>query len=286
MGTVSGQFFAMGCVCRILFDTEDRSLARALFESAKTEALRIEKKFSRYLEGNIVHQLNTASGNGVKVDEETANLLDFADVAWRQSGGLFDITSGVLRRAWRFNGSDRLPSAAVIEHLLPSVGWQKADWRRPVLQLQSGMEIDLGGLGKEYAVDRALAVIREKTDIAVLVDFGGDIAVSGRRRDGVPWTIGIEPADQAKHPLQILHVTKGAVTTSGNSKKFVVKNGRRYGHILDPRSGWPVPSAPQTVTVAAGTCTEAGFFSTWGMLSGDRADRVLTEAGVRCWCSM
>ena len=284
--TLVGQFSAMGCSCEVLIDTEDIGLGRELVAIASTEAWRIEKKFSRYNTEGAVHAINAADGKPVSVDPETAHLLDFADRCFDVSGGRFDITSGVLRRAWKFDGSDRLPSPYAVRRLLPLVGWKKVGWRRPEIQLAPGMEIDLGGIGKEYAVDRALRLLQARTGAAVLVNFGGDIAAGGRRRRGDAWSVGIEDANRPDQPARVLQLSRGALATSGDAKKFLQANGRRYGHILDPRTGWPVPDAPRSVTVAAETCTEAGFLSTLAVLSGKAAGALLAETGVPYWISM
>ena len=120
----------------------------------------------------------------VEVDAETAHLLDFAAQCYAVSGGLFDITSGVLRRIWRFDGSASVPTPDQIKPLRVLVGWHRVVWKPPAIILPAGMEIDLGGLAKEYAVDRALAALRAITAEPALVNFGGDLAVTGPRRGG------------------------------------------------------------------------------------------------------
>ena len=127
---------------------------------AAAETQRIEAKYSRYRPGNIVHAINNADGRTIVVDEETARLLDYAQQLFELSDGKFDVTSGILRRVWRFDGSDRVPSRKAVAALLALVGWQKARWQSPELTLLPGMEIDFGGIGKEYAVDRAAALVR------------------------------------------------------------------------------------------------------------------------------
>ncbi len=269
-GYVAGFFQAMGTPCEVLMDTDDVSLASALLNIAATEAWRIERKFSRYVDGNVVHQINNSGGVWVTVDDETARLLDYADECHRLSDGLFDITSGVLRKAWKFDGSANVPKADDVNKLLPLVGWGKVSWEKPRIRLFPGMEIDLGGIGKEYAVDRALHLMRVPTEIGILVNFGGDIAVGGRRRNDVAWLVGVEDTEQPNKPVKTIEMRHGAVATSGDSKKFVLINGKRCGHILDPRTGWPVEGAPASVTAFGETCSQAGFLSTLGILNGGK----------------
>ena len=117
------------------------------------------------------------------------------------SDGKFDVTSGVLRRAWRFDGSDRVPSREAVAALLPIVGWHKVRWRAPELTLEPGMEIDLGGIGKEYAVDRAAALVRPLSTHCLL-NFGGDLLALGPQSGGVPWRVGIEAADDSRRRVR------------------------------------------------------------------------------------
>jgi thiamine biosynthesis lipoprotein len=275
-------FTAMASPCEVLLDVDDRDEAASLGELAAAEAARIERHLSRYRDDNIIHAINHAAGRPVLVDDETAGLLDFADQCWRLSEGRFDVTSGVLRRVWRFDGSDRVPSRAAVKELLPLVGWDKVTWARPSLTLPAGMEIDLGGLGKEYAVDRAAQLVSMRTRAAVLVNFGGDLRALGARRDGRPWRVGVESPDAAVAALD-LELAQGALATSGDARRFLLKDGVRYPHILNPRTGWPVLDAPRSVTVLADACTEAGLLATLAMLQGRMARGFLAEQGVKYW---
>ena len=132
---------------------------------------------------------------------------------WRESDGRFDITSGVLRRAWRFDGSDHIPDRATVAALLPLVGWDKVIWESATLCLAHGMEIDFGGIGKEHAVDVTLRELMSATDKPVLVNFGGDIAASGPRRDGA-WRVGID-SGVIDRPAPLIRFEQGAIATSG-----------------------------------------------------------------------
>ncbi len=277
-GQRSAQFKAMASPCIVLVDGADDAELLALGALAAQEAQRIEEKWSRYLPSSVVGRINDADGATLTVDEETARMLDFAALVWRESDGLFDVTSGVLRRAWRFDGSDRVPDTASVSALLPLIGWDKVHWQPPQLQLRPGMEIDFGGIGKEYAVDSALRELVDATDKPVLVNFGGDLAVSGPRRDGEAWRVGIDSVPDRATPL--VRLSKGAVATSGDTHRYLLKDGVRYPHVLDPRTGWPVMDAPRSVTVAATTCSGAGVLCTLAMLRGAAAESFLAAQGV------
>ncbi len=289
----AGRFEAMASPCEVLIDSEDGALADKLSHIAQAEARRIEHKFSRYRDDNIIHRINHARGKPVEVDEETADLLDYAALCYDISDGMFDITSGALRRVWHFDGSDHIPSRKAVRNILRHIGWRKIRWQRPRITVPGGMEIDLGGIGKEYAVDRVLRLIGEVSPVSVLVNFGGDLAASGPRRHGRGWIVGVEdPGNIQQHPATVklahsreeFELLRGGIATSGDTRRFLQKDGIRYGHILDPRTGWPVPDAPHSVTVAAGTCTEAGILATLAMLHGAGAEAFLREQGVRFWC--
>lgn len=279
-----GRFQAMGGPCEVLVRTENRDEAEAVVGAASSEAWRIEAKYSRYRRGNIIDRINTSEGHPVPVDEETARLLAFADALHRMSGGRFDVTSGVLRRAWKFDGSDRLPAPEVVQGLLGLVGWSRVTWDGSRIQLQPGMEIDLGGIGKEYAVDRAAALARDAAPSPALVNFGGDLAASRVLLDPEPWRVGIEnPKATIRAAALVIALRSGGLTTSGDARRFLLRDGTRYGHILDPTTGWPVKDAPRSVTVVAETCTQAGMISTLAMLQGKGAESFLEREGVKNW---
>lgn len=279
-----GQFRAMASPCELLLDDLRLSEAAPVLELVAAEAWRIEAKFSRYRDDNLIHAINASNGSALTIDDETADLLDFADQVYQLSDGRFDVTSGVLRRAWTFDGSDRVPSTAQVHALLALVGWDKVVWQRPMLRLRPGMEIDLGGLGKEYAVDRAFAIARGHTDAALLVNFGGDLRAHGPRANSEGWLVGIERPGAEQEALEQLPLIDGALTTSGDARRFLLKDGVRYGHILDPRSGWPMQGGPRSVTVLGPSCLEAGILSTLALLMGAEAEDFLRTQEVRAWC--
>lgn len=283
-GYWAGEFRAMASPCEVL-SRADRSTAQEQLRAASGEAWRIEAKFSRYRVGNVIDRINKANGTPVEVDEETADLLDFAADLHRLSGGRFDISSGVLREVWTFDGSDRVPDAADVERVLQRVGWDKITWQRPWLKLAPGMQIDLGGIGKEYAVDRAARIAASFSKATCLINFGGDVAAVAGTPDADPWQVGIEAVDTPSATAwRQIRLTRGGLATSGDARRFLLKDGVRYGHLLDPRTGWPVADAPRSVTVAADTCTQAGMLSTFAMLMGPAAATFLKQQRVRHWC--
>ncbi|HXQ32028.1 MAG TPA: FAD:protein FMN transferase [Steroidobacteraceae bacterium] len=282
-GIIAACFVAMASPCELLLEIADADAAREIGRLAAQEAWRIETKFSRYRPDSIVSVINRSQGDEVVVDGETAALLDYAVHCQALSQGRFDITSGVLRRCWTFDGSDRLPEPAAIAALLPLIGFEKVRWESPRITLPAGMEIDFGGIGKEYAVDRVLALVTARFTGAALVNFGGDLAAN-RAPGAGPWQVGVERPDTDREARLLLELSRGGLATSGDTHRFLLRDGVRYGHILDRRSGWPVRDTPRSVTVAAASCVEAGMLATFAMLQGGSAESFLEEQGVRYWC--
>ena len=279
-----GRFEAMASPCTVLIDGDDRDEAEALVEIAALEAHRIERKFSRYRTDNAIHEINHAAGRPIRVDEETAQLLGYAETCWEISGGLFDITSGVLRRVWRFDGGNEVPGQRAVDECLRHVGWGRVTWREQTISMPAGMEIDFGGIGKEYAVDRAAGLLAARTASSFLVNFGGDLYAGGLRRGGRTWAVGIDdPARPGQAALYRLDVARAGLATSGDARRFVRWRGKRLGHILNPKTGWPVTGGPRSVTVVAPTCVEAGTLSTLAYLQGPGARAFLEQQEVAFW---
>ena len=140
-------------------------------------------------------------------------------------------------------------------------------WKNPLLSLRAGMEIDFGGIGKEYAADRAASVCMELGVRHGFINLGGDIRVMGPHPDGSPWLMGIVHPRKPPSVLASLGIPSGALATSGDYERYFELDGRRYCHILDPRNGYPV-NGLQSVSVVAPLCTVAGSLCTIAMLKG------------------
>jgi thiamine biosynthesis lipoprotein len=281
-GVIAATFSAMASPCEVLLASTDEGLARQVGESVAAEAWRIERKYSRYRSDSVVSLMNRGGSRPVDLDPETLLLLQFAARCHELSGGAFDITSGVLRRAWRFDGSGRFPEPAAVARLRERIGFERLQMQGNRLKVPAGMELDFGGIGKEYAVDRALALVVSKFEGAALVNFGGDMAASRAPQSG-PWRVGVERPGQLGEARLLLDFERGGLATSGDTHRFIEHEGRRYGHILDVRTGYPVIDPPRSVTVAASCCLEAGMIATLSMLKGVDAERFLQEQGVTHW---
>ena len=131
----------MGSPCELLCETDDESLARRLARHAAGEAERIDRKFSRYRSGSVVEALLASRGRPYRVDDETARLIEFGAKLWQLSEGAFDVTSGLLRRAWNFDEGPVAVNTSLIPQLIRRIGWQRVSWQPPTIILPEGMEI-------------------------------------------------------------------------------------------------------------------------------------------------
>ena len=276
------RFEAMASPCELVLPHTDHARALEFGGLVAEEAWRVERKFSRYRDDSVIGWIHQNRGTRLEVDSETASLLDFAARCYALTDGLFDVTSGVLRKAWKFDGSDRAPAEAEVAQLLPFVGFSKVRWQRPYLTLPEGMELDFGGFGKEYAVDRAFDILARGPAERFLINFGGDLRANRPPPRGT-WQIGIERPDTQRQAAALLELERGALATSGDSHRFILKDGVRYGHVLNPHTGWPMIGAPRSVTVAASSCTEAGLLATAALLQDVNAEKFLDAQRVRYW---
>ena len=204
-------FRAMGSPCELHLYGDSAAHVARVAEAAKEEIARLEAKYSRYRDDSLASRINRSAGSpcGLRVDDETAALLDFATTAHHESVGRFDPTSGVLRRVWDFR-SGVLPSEAEVADTLRLVGWSKVRWERPCLALPiEGMELDWGGFVKEYAADRVAELCREAGISSGLVDLGGDLAVVGPHPDGSPWLVGIRDPRAPERALARIALGRG-----------------------------------------------------------------------------
>ena len=274
-------FPAMGSRCELRLYARTEGEAAAVAQAAVADVRRLDAKYSNYRDDSVAAAINRvgACGGAVDVDPETATLLDYAATCHEQSEGLFDLTSGVLREAW---GQQRhaLPEPELLEALLSRVGWDKLRWARPRLEFAvAGMELDFGGVVKEYAADRAAVICAQAGIRHGLVDLGGDIKLIGPHPDGAPWRVGIQHPRRADAVMATLELTHGAVATSGDYERYREIGGRRYCHIVSPRTGRPVEGLAG-VSVCAEDCVVAGSATTIAMLMEARGPAWLEEVGL------
>lgn len=274
-------FKAMGsrCELKLYLPTEKAS---QIGQQVISLVQQLEAKYSRYQHTSITSKINASAGKPkpVKLDEETAKLIDYAAVLHQQSDGLFDITSGILRKAWNFK-SNQLPPQDQIEQLLPLIGWHLVEWEAPYIRLpKTLMEIDFGGYVKEYIADAVASFCIEHGIAHGLINLGGDIHVIGPHLDGSPWQVGIQHPRILQSPIATVAITQGAITTSGDYERFMMIDDVRYSHLLNPFSGQSIQPTYASASVIAPQCIVAGSFSTIALLKSPSEPQWLQEVGL------
>jgi thiamine biosynthesis lipoprotein len=260
---------------------EDEEFVSAALEQAFSELRRIEARYSFYREDSVISRINQAAGiRPVEVDEETLKIITESLEFSRISRSAFDISFAALSGWWNpAQPPESLPTSADLKPVLEKVGYEKIKVdpvERTVFFLKDGMRIDLGGVVKGYAVDRAIHVLREAGVRDALVNVGGDLRAMGRHR-GRAWRIGIQNPRRRGGLLGRMSVEDKAVATSGDYERFFMLDGRRYSHIIDPRTGFPAGGC-QSVTVVADTAMFADALATAVFVLGAKEGLSLIES--------
>ncbi|WP_211227130.1 FAD:protein FMN transferase [Saccharospirillum impatiens] len=244
----------------------------------EAEVVRLELRYSRYRQDSLVSVINSNAGTVQGVDAECAGLLNYADHCYWLSDGLFDVTAGVLRRVWDFK-QRRVPGEAELASVQSLIGWERVAWDGQRLQLAPGMELDFGGIVKEFAADRLVTMMNE-AGYSGMANLAGDIAVTGPQPDGQPWLLGVRDPGGDVRAMARVALNQGGLASSGDYERGFTHQGVRYSHILNPNTGWPVEQAPRAVTVIADHCIMAGSLATIAMLKGKDAESWLVALDV------
>ncbi len=267
------EFQALGTRCFIQFRQRDDRAAHTFAAEALGWLGAFEAKFSRFRPDSLVSRVNAAAGREwVPVDAEMERLLDLAEGVYNLTDGILDATMLPLQEVWNWKSArEKLPEPAAVTRALALTGWRKVR-RRPgaVFLPEEGMGLDFGGFGKELAVDRLTLLARSRGIKDALVDLGRDIFALGGNGVHPFWHVGIEDARSPGTCHAGLGLSDRAVSSSGDYARYFLHDGRRYGHILDPRTGWPVTNGARSVTVIAASCLEAGAYSTAVFVLGAR----------------
>lgn len=274
------RFFAMGTQCEVIFSNADEKAGKAFTREATNWVHEFEAKYSRYKSDSLISRINGAAGRDwVALDPDAERMFALADQVYVLTRGLVDPTALPLMRIWNYQAAKpTVPSKEAIQVALSRVGWTRVRRNEGRIYLpETGMGLDLGGFGKEYAVDCVAELARKYEISDVLVDFGHDVRVSGRAPDGANWTIGIEDPQRPGTVRSRLVVEKGGVATSGDYLRYFESDGLRYGHIIDPRTGYPVSNDCLSVTVVANSCLEAGLLATTAFVLGGEEGLHLIE---------
>jgi thiamine biosynthesis lipoprotein len=255
----------MGTVVEITVAHPDREFVRVAMEEAFSEFERIDRLLSGYDESSEVSRINREAYLAeVQADGEVFRLLEKSLEISRLSDGAFDVTIGPVMKLWKFDEGGVVPTEEAIAAVLPQVGFDRVavnTERRTVRFLSAGVEIDMGGIGKGYAVDLAVARLQEMGIDNAIVDAGGDLKLLGRRPGKDFWRIGVRHPREASRMLVTLDLAETAVVTSGDYERFFIDKERRYHHLLDPSTGYPA-SVCQSVTVIAPDAVDADAYAT------------------------
>ncbi len=273
-------FRAMSTACQIKVHGVPADVARDFQRDAVAWVGQFEARYSRFIPDSLIGRINAAAGeHWVETDPETERLFNLCQELFFFTRGSFDPTALPLIKLWNWKANPPVvPTDTDIQAARQLVGWNKIQ-RRPggIFLPQAGMALDLGGIGKEYAVDCIVNMAIARGIANVLVDFGQDVRALGHAPGKKFWWIGLDDATAPGKCWAGVAVTDQAVATSGDYLRNFVFNGRRYGHILDPRTGYPAFNDCRAVTIIAPSCTIAGLLSTSVCILGAKEGLQLVE---------
>lgn len=257
--------------------------AAAAIDKAFAEVRRIEAKFSTFREGNAISRINNLKkGESLAIDDETFFIIGESVRYATLTEGTFDITVKPLLDLWGFSSHhNRVPETAKVADVLRRVGIDRLVLdrnRKTITFSEDGMKIDLGGIAKGYATDRAIAVLCANGVRNAVVNSGGDIYCLGERSSGKAWKVGIQDPAVRNRVAGELLIRDAAVDTSGNYERFFRSGARTYCHIVDPRTGMPVSSPPFGATVIATSSMEADALATALVVLGPEHAEAMMES--------
>ena len=278
----------MGSRFEITVVAGNQTQADYRIDQAVDEISRIEKMISSWDPASETSEVNRQAGlQPVKVSGELFDLISRCIELSKLTDGAFDISYASMDRLWRFDGSmEELPSAEAVKASVARVGYQKIrldNVSQTVFLPEKGMKIGFGAIGKGYAADKAKDLLLQQGVVAGIINASGDMSSWGTQPGGKPWQVAItNPMDKTKS-FGLLPMGEGAVVTSGDYEKFVRFNGKRYSHIMDPRSGYPATGIV-SVTVFAPKAELADALSTAVFVMGIETglDRIDQLEGVEC----
>jgi thiamine biosynthesis lipoprotein len=277
---------AMGTMIEIILMGDDEEPANQAALQAFQEMKRIEILMSPWLDSSDVTQINRSAGKKrVKISPETFEVIQKAQEISELSEGGFDITIGPLTELWRKAREKKIPpSIEEVKEKLDLVNFKniEVDQEREVFLKKKGMAIDLGGIAKGYAVDRAFNLLKSLGYINLIVNAGGDLRVGGLKNNQ-PWSIGIQNPRESQKILARISVSDMAVTTSGDYEKYFFYRGKRYHHIFNPKDSFPIESC-QSVTIVTKDCITADGLATAVFVLGAEKGYSLCQKleGVDC----
>jgi len=271
-------FPAMGTQNALLFRAP-ASAAAGFWGGVVRWLAAFEARVSRYIPTSRVSLLNAAAGDGTwhELDPELQELFALSDWFHWKTAGVFDPTVGAVARLWSA-AAERAPDDAELAAARELVGWHKVERTPGKARLpRAGMQLDFGGIGKEYAVDRVFALAQQHGIRDLLIDFGRDLRVSGQPPEGGDWRLGLEHPGQPDTCWSGVALQQAALCCSGDYRRFTEVDGHRRSHLVDPRNGQPAASGVHAVWAIAPTCIEAGILTTTACILGMQAGGKLFE---------
>lgn len=272
----------MGSRFDISIVDKDVASAEANIDTVIQEVTRIENLISDWRSYTQVSLVNQNAGiKPIKVDKEVFDLAKRAIDLSKLTGGAFDVSFAAMDRIWKFDGSmTQMPSPEAVKNSVAKVGYENIildSLNNTIFLKTKGMKIGFGALGEGYAADRCRQMMIAKGIKAGIVNGSGDMSTWGKQPDGSDWTIGITNPAQPEDLLAVLPLHEGAIVTSGNYEKFVIFNGIRYSHIINPVTGYPATGL-QSVTILGPSAEEANGLSTSIMVLGKTAGLKLLKS--------
>lgn len=226
----------LGTIVEIQIHDNDEKKVEEAFAKAFAEIKRIDNLFTTYNEDSPVGTINNSTDTIVAVDKEIYNLLVLCDSVTKLSDGAFDVSLDNLTRVWGFySDNPSLPSESEIENALKSSGWNKLKLNyNQTITKQRNVALNFGAIAKGYAVDRAIEILKNHNVHSASVNAGGDVKVFGKQ-----WKIGIQHPREKKEILEIVTLENNSIATSGDYERYFEVDGKRYHHILNPKTGYP-----------------------------------------------
>ena len=238
------KLFMLGSPFEVTAVAKDTIAANGYIDLAIAESKRIENLISDWIPTTQISQVNKNAGiKPVKVDTEVFELVERAIKISKITKGAFDISYASMDKIWKFDGSMKvMPTEEAIKQSVAKIGYQNIilDPKEQTIFLKfEGMKLGLGGIGQGYIADKIKSLLFSKGCLSGIINVSGDINAWGKQPDGKPWTVGIVNPVNKNKIFATFPLTDSAVETSGSYEKFVVFNGKRYSHIIDPRTGYP-----------------------------------------------
>ena len=265
-------FKALGTNCKIKIITNSNNISSEYFNDVLYWISCFESRYSRFLDSSLICEINKQAGkNKVEINEEDETLFKLCDEMHFFSRGVFDPSSLPILKLWDYkNNSSKVPDDDQIKIALEKTNWRKVERSNGLFFLpEEGMSLDLGGIGKEYAVDYIAQISIQKYNFEnFIINFGQDIYAHGRPPNKPAWHIGLEDPFNPGQCWTGLAISNNSVASSGDYLRFSIIDGKRYSHIINLQTGYPVNNKCRSSSVVAKSCTMAGILSTVSFVKG------------------